>query len=135
MHHTPSQDNFLTIFSSSSLGLSRIHPSSTSVLWCNLNKKKIALHKVEEFNLFFPVPSYAWWTDHTCKEMIVWCGCPSSAVSFHAWPYQSCIRMESLTLNTLTSECIFSILFSKHFLLSWQGEFVKKWRVYLVCEH
>ena len=30
----------------------------------------------------------------------------------------------SLTLCTITSVCIFSILFSKHFLRCWQGEFV-----------
>ena len=29
-----------------------------------------------------------------------------------------------ITLNTLTSECIFSLLFSIHFLRCWQGEFV-----------
>ena len=32
--------------------------------------------------------------------------------------------MMSLTLYTLTSVCIFSILFSIHFLMCWQGEFV-----------
>ena len=32
--------------------------------------------------------------------------------------------MMSLTLYTLTSVCIFSILFSIHFLMYWQGEFV-----------
>ena len=32
--------------------------------------------------------------------------------------------MMSLTLSTLTSVCIFSILFSINFLMSWQGEFV-----------
>ena len=34
----------------------------------------------------------------------------------------------SLTLYTLTSVCIFSILFSIHFLMYWQGEFVKQLR-------
>ena len=32
--------------------------------------------------------------------------------------------MMSLTLSTLTSVCIFSILFSINFLMSWHGEFV-----------
>ena len=32
--------------------------------------------------------------------------------------------MMSLTLYTLTSVCIFSMLFSIHFLMCWEGEFV-----------
>ena len=39
------------------------------------------------------------------------------------------------TPYTQTSVCIFSILFSKHFLRSWQGEFVLKSRVSLVGDH
>ena len=38
-------------------------------------------------------------------------------------------------LYTLTSVCIFSILFSEHFLRCWQGEFVKQSRAYLVGDH
>ena len=40
-----------------------------------------------------------------------------------------------LTLYTLTSVCIFSILFSIHFLRGWQGEFVYQSREYLVRDH
>ena len=36
--------------------------------------------------------------------------------------------MMSLTLNTLSSVCIFSLLFSIHFLMCWQGEFVQQSR-------
>ena len=38
-------------------------------------------------------------------------------------------------LYTLTSVCIFSILFSEHFLRCWQREFVKQSRAYLVGDH
>ena len=41
----------------------------------------------------------------------------------------------SLTLYTLTSVCIFSILFSMHFPRCWQGEFVSPSRASLVCDH
>ena len=41
----------------------------------------------------------------------------------------------SLTLYTLTSVCIFSILFSIHFPSCWQGEFVSPSRASLVCDH
>ena len=41
----------------------------------------------------------------------------------------------SLTLDTLTSVCIFSILFSIHFLRCWQGEFVEQSRASLVDDH
>ena len=39
------------------------------------------------------------------------------------------------TLYTLTSVCIFSILFSIHFLMHWQGEFVKQSRGSSVAYH
>ena len=41
----------------------------------------------------------------------------------------------SLTLYTLTSVCIFSILFSIHFPRCWQGEFVSQSRALLVGDH
>ena len=40
-----------------------------------------------------------------------------------------------INLYTLTSECIFSILFSIHFLRCWQGEFVEQSGVSLVVDH
>ena len=40
-----------------------------------------------------------------------------------------------LTLYTLTSVCIFSILFSIHFQRGWQGEFVQQSRAALVGDH
>ena len=40
-----------------------------------------------------------------------------------------------LTLYTLTSVCIFSILFSIHFQRGWQGEFVSQSRAALVGDH
>ena len=43
--------------------------------------------------------------------------------------------VESLTLYTLRSECIFSILFSIHFLRRRQGEFVYQSRASLVGDH
>ena len=39
------------------------------------------------------------------------------------------------TLYTLTSVCIFSILFSIHFLRCWQGEFVQQSRACLVGDN
>ena len=50
---------------------------------------------------------------------------------------RSCLsyRGLELTLYTLTSECIFSILFSIHFLRFWKGEFVKQSGVSLVVDH
>ena len=39
------------------------------------------------------------------------------------------------TLYTLTSVCIFSILFSIHFQRGWQGEFVSQSRAVLVGDH
>ena len=36
--------------------------------------------------------------------------------------------IQNSTIYTLTSVCIFSILFSVHFQRCWQGEFVKKSR-------
>ena len=41
----------------------------------------------------------------------------------------------SLTLYTLTSVCIFSILFSVYFLRCWQGEFVQQLRAYIISDH
>ena len=41
----------------------------------------------------------------------------------------------TFTLNTLTSVCIISILFSIHFLWCWQGEFVQWSRASLVGDH
>ena len=48
-----------------------------------------------------------------------------------------CIWVEFWLLNgyTLTSVCIFSILFSLHFLRCWQGEFVKQSRAFSVGKH
>ena len=43
--------------------------------------------------------------------------------------------MNPLTLYTLSSVCVFSILFSKHFLPSWQREFGKQSRAFLVGDH
>ena len=40
-----------------------------------------------------------------------------------------------LTLYTLTSVCIFSILFPMHFQRGWQGEFVSQSRAALVGDH
>ena len=40
-----------------------------------------------------------------------------------------------LTLYSLTSECIFSILFSIHLLRCWQGEFVYQSRVFQAGDH
>ena len=45
------------------------------------------------------------------------------------------LGMFVLTLYTLTSLCIFSTLFSIHFLRCWQGEFVSQSRASLVCDH
>ena len=39
------------------------------------------------------------------------------------------------TLYTLTSEFIFSLLFSMHLLMGWQREFVKKIKSFLVGDH
>ena len=44
-------------------------------------------------------------------------------------------REPKLTSYTLTSACIFSILFSIDFLKCWQGEFVDQSREYLVSDH
>ena len=40
-----------------------------------------------------------------------------------------------LTLCILTSVCIFSILFSIHFLRCWQGEFVYQSKAYFIGNH
>ena len=40
-----------------------------------------------------------------------------------------------LTLYSLTSECIFSILFSIHLLRCWQGEFVYQSRTFQASDH
>ena len=45
------------------------------------------------------------------------------------------IPVKGLTLYTLTSVCIFSILFSTHFQRGWQGEFVSQSRAALVGDH
>ena len=47
----------------------------------------------------------------------------------------TCLFFVSLTLYNLTSVCIFSILFSIHFLRCWQGELVKTPRALLVADH
>ena len=44
-------------------------------------------------------------------------------------------NVNSLTLNTLTSVCIFSLLFSILFLRCCQGEFVWPWRASFVGKH
>ena len=49
--------------------------------------------------------------------------------------YQPTFGKLSLTLYTLTSVCIFSILFSIHFQRGWQGEFVSQSRASLVGDH
>ena len=43
--------------------------------------------------------------------------------------------VKGLTLLTLTSGCIFSILFSIYFLRGWQGEFVQQSRASIVGDH
>ena len=43
--------------------------------------------------------------------------------------------VKGLTLYTLTSVCIFSILFSTHFQRGWQGEFVSQSRAALGGDH
>ena len=45
------------------------------------------------------------------------------------------IEMVSITLYTLTSECIFFLLFSITFLRCWQGEFVEKSEAALVGDY
>ena len=45
------------------------------------------------------------------------------------------IEMVSITLYTLTSECIFFTLFFITFLRSWKGEFVEKSEAALVGDH
>ena len=45
------------------------------------------------------------------------------------------LQSKELTLYTLTSVCIFSILFPIHFLGCWQGELVDQSREYLVGDH
>ena len=45
------------------------------------------------------------------------------------------IEMVSITLYTLTSECIFFTLFFITFLRCWKGEFVEKSEVALVGDH
>ena len=55
----------------------------------------------------------------------------SSAGLFSFWP----LFTYTVTLYTLTSVCIFSILFSIHFLWYWQGEFVYQSRASLVGDH
>ena len=45
------------------------------------------------------------------------------------------IEMVSITLYTLTSECIFFTLFFITFLRCWQGEFVEKSEAALVGDH
>ena len=44
-------------------------------------------------------------------------------------------NLSFLTLHSLASMCVFSILFSIHFLRCWQGEFVYQSREYLVGDH
>ena len=45
------------------------------------------------------------------------------------------LQLICLTLYILTSVCIFSILFSIHFLRCWQGEFVWQSRASLLGDH
>ena len=45
------------------------------------------------------------------------------------------VTIHILTLYTLTSVCIFSILFSIHFLRCWQGEFVEQSWALLLDDH
>ena len=45
------------------------------------------------------------------------------------------IEMVSITLYTLTSECIFFTLFFMNFLRCWKGEFVEKSEAALVGDH
>ena len=44
-------------------------------------------------------------------------------------------RWDILNLYALTSDCIFSILFTIHFQRCWQGEFIEQSRVSLVGDH
>ena len=54
---------------------------------------------------------------------------------FDQWVFQIVGSVAFLTFNTLTSVCIFSILFSIHFPGCWQGELVKQWTASIVIDH
>ena len=61
------------------------------------------------------------------------CGSHICSITFHA--SQKIWAIMVLILSTLTLVCIFSILFSLHFLRCWQGEFVQQARTSLVRDH
>ena len=84
------------------------------------------------FFFFFLIPLYwRWdfsWSLHQCGQETI-----SAEQSYWAnFSFSTVFRFYCLlTLYTLTSVCIFSILFPIHFLRYWQGEFVKKSRASL----
>ena len=70
---------------------------------------------------------------------------PLVALGFHSRPWKIILLSwsffplwnwkDGLTLYTLTSVCIFSILFFIHFPRCWQGEFVCQSKPSFVCDH
>ena len=55
-------------------------------------------------------------------------------LSRYCWPLNDLLQCLHLTLYTLTSVCIFSILFSIHFLRCWQGELARS-KASVVFDH
>ena len=56
-------------------------------------------------------------------------------VKHHLKLWSNSVETFFLTLYTLTSECIFSTLFSKNLLRYWQGEFIQQLRASSVGDH
>ena len=85
----------------------------------------------------FPLQRYISWSSLTCllDELLrIFCwfsNCGSWSENFCRLKGEEKI----LTIYTLTSVCIFSILFSMHFLRCWQGEFVYRSKASFVDNH
>ena len=106
-------------------------PAETFLIWrlsnyVNSNLEGIEL-KILILSLFF----ISWTRKRSWFSCSVSFPGPQSFPSFTPmteWLQGKCPLLPLLTLYTLTSVCIFSILFSIHFQRGWRGEFVSQSR-------
>ena len=102
----------------------------------NLPPFIIRVHSVdmEEYLYFFPyLKAFISWI----HQSLMPCNCSLSQCKLKGGWSHEVFWAKSLLLTpyTLTSESIFSILFSIHFVRCWQGEFIQQSRASVVGDH
>ena len=122
-------------FTGSLLNLAK-HPSSTvQILGAEKALFRLVMSTGEQWGILCGIKGYMsnrmWFLKSWVLKGYMICKGNNMTLSAHL----SKENFYLLTLYTLTSVCIFSILFSIHFQRGWQGEFVSQSRAALVGDH